>query len=296
VTTQLWLQYLIADVFTSNPLEGNQLGIFPEADGLDPDTMQKTARELNLSETVFFLPPQAGGDARVRIFTKATELPFAGHPTLGSAFVLAERLGKQHITLETGLGLVPVDFDADGYGEMRQRFPDPEPYDRTADLLDALHVETSELPVEAYQNGPRHVFVTLANQDAVASLNPDISRLAEHKVGVNCLAGTGTQWKTRMFAASMGVPEDPATGSAAGPLVVHLARHGRVPYGERIEIRQGQEIARPSRLFARAHPQPGTAAANTAAANTAAANTADAYTASVGGHAVLVARGEYRLR
>lgn len=279
MTEPLWLPFLIADVFTGTPLEGNQLGIFPEADDMDADLMQRAAREMNFSETVFFQSPKKGGDAHVRIFTTASELPFAGHPTLGSAFVLAERLGKDLITLETGVGLVPVEFRGDGFGEMRQRFADPEPYQRAADLLEAVGLERSELPVEVYENGPRHAYIMLPSEEAVANLQPDMTKLAQLDACANCFGGAGTQWITRMFAPGHGVVEDPATGSAAGPLVAHLARHGRVEYGERIEIRQGEQIHRPSRLYARAeHDSPGS------------------NTAYVGGYAVVVARGEYRLR
>jgi len=273
-------RYLIVDVFTSTPLEGNQLGIFLDGADLDTSLMQRTARELNLSETVFFLPPQAGGDARVRIFTPCTELPFAGHPVLGSAFALAEQLGQSVITLETGLGPITVTVDtAANFGEMEQRVPVPEPYEQTDELLTALGVAVSVLPVQAYRNGPRHVYVALASEDEVASLKPDFTRLADHQVGVNCFAGSGATWKTRMFGSSLGVPEDPATGSAAGPLAVHLALHGRIPFGPQIEIRQGAEIGRPSRLYARVEGTPGAIE--------------HVY---VGGSAVTVASGEYRLR
>jgi trans-2,3-dihydro-3-hydroxyanthranilate isomerase len=272
-------RYLIVDVFTSTPLEGNQLGIFLDGTDLDADLMQRTARELNLSETVF-LPPQDGGDARVRIFTPGTELPFAGHPVLGSAFALAEQLSQSTVTLETGLGPITVTVDtAANFGEMEQRIPVPEPYERADELLAALGVAESVLPVEAYRNGPRHVYVALASEEAVASLKPDFTRLADHQVGVNCFAGSGTTWKTRMFGGSLGVPEDPATGSAAGPLAVHLALHGRIAFGTQIEIRQGAEIGRPSRLYARVEGTPGTIE--------------HVY---VGGSAVTVASGEYRLQ
>jgi trans-2,3-dihydro-3-hydroxyanthranilate isomerase len=108
--------------------------------------------------------------------------------------------------------------------------------------------------VEAYVNGPRHVYVTLSDEDQVASLRPDLGALVElGEIGVSCFASSGPRVRTRMFAPALGVPEDPATGSAAGPLAVHLARHGRVAYGEEIEIRQGAEIGRPSLLRARAH-------------------------------------------
>jgi trans-2,3-dihydro-3-hydroxyanthranilate isomerase len=278
-----WRRFLIADAFTDTPLEGNQLGVFPDARGLDEHLMQKTARELNFSETVFFLPAERGGDVRVCIFTPSRELPFAGHPVLGSAFVLGEMLGTGAVRLETGLGPVPVELDRDGdaitFGWMEQAVPVPEAFEHEAELLKALRVGRSGLPVELYPNGPRHVYVELASEADVAALKPDFRALGELPVCVNCFAGRGARWKTRMFAVFDGVVEDPATGSAAGPLAVHLARHGRIGFGEEIEIRQGAEIGRPSRLYARVE------------------GSADRIErVLVGGSAVVVARGEYRLR
>jgi trans-2,3-dihydro-3-hydroxyanthranilate isomerase len=277
-----WRRYLVADVFTASPLQGNQLGVFPDGRGLDGALMQRTARELNLSETVFFLPSEQGCDARVRIFTPVGELPFAGHPVLGSAFVLGDLLGAAKVSLETGLGPVPVELERDGdrvvFGRMEQPIPVAEPFEHVAELLAALGVPGSGLPVEAYRNGPRHVYVELASEDEVARLSPDHRALAGFGIGVSCFAGRGGGWKTRMFAPFHGVPEDPATGSAAGPLAVHLARHGRIAFGEEVEIRQGEEIGRPSVLYARAE------------------GTADRIErVLVGGCAVIVARGEYLL-
>jgi len=161
------------------------------------------------------------------------------------------------VTLQTGLGPIPVRLRGDGgrvvSGTMRQRNPTWAPYEREAQLLRALGVPSSGLPVEAYQNGPLHVFVELDDEDAVAALAPDMGALAElWPAAANCFAGSGRRWKTRMFAPGGGVPEDPATGSAAGPLAVHLGRHGRIGFGEEIEIRQGAEVGRPSLLYARA--------------------------------------------
>jgi trans-2,3-dihydro-3-hydroxyanthranilate isomerase len=271
--------YLIADVFTGTPLEGNPLGVFLDARGMTTELMQRTAKELNLSETVFFLPAeQDGADVKVRIFTPARELPFAGHPTLGSGFVMAGRLGKKNITLEEGIGLVPLTFQDDGYGQMEQRVPVAEPYEYEKELLDALRLEKSELPVEAYRNGPRHVYVALPDMAAVASLRPDMGKLTEHEVGVSCFAGDGATWKTRVFVPLLGVKEDPATGSAAGPLGVHLARHGQIGFGQRIEVSQGKEIARPSTLYVTVE------------------GTRDHIEhVYVGGRAVIVASGQYRL-
>jgi trans-2,3-dihydro-3-hydroxyanthranilate isomerase len=250
--------YVLLDVFTDTPLEGNQLAVFTDGRGLDDDLMQRLAREMNLSETVFVLPPEAEGDARIRIFTPLSELSFAGHPTLGTAFAVATALGLSTVRLETGIGLVPVELEREGdrvvFGRMRQAIPSWAPFEREAELLSALGVERSGLPVEAYENGPLHVYVELESEEAVAALRPDMSALIEIGVpiGANCFAGAGLRWKTRMFAPADGVVEDPATGSAAGPLAVHLCRHGRVEFGEEIEIRQGEELGRPSVLHARA--------------------------------------------
>jgi trans-2,3-dihydro-3-hydroxyanthranilate isomerase len=256
--------------------------VFPDARGLGEDVMQRAARELNLSETVFFVPSDDAADIRVRIFTPLDELTFAGHPVLGSAFVLGETLGASAVTLETGAGLVPVELKRNRgritFGRMEQPVPVPEPYEETAELLAALGLPRSGLPVEAYRNGPRHVYVELASEADVAGLWPDQRALAHLPVAVSTFAGRGPAWKTRMFAPFHGVPEDPATGSAAGPLAVHLARHGRIAFGDEIEIRQGEEIGRPSRLYARAE------------------GSADKVErVLVGGSAVIVARGEYRL-
>ena len=247
--------YAIADVFTRTPLEGNGLAVFTDAARIDEALFQRLARELNLSETVFALPPQQGGDARIRIFTPAAELPFAGHPVLGAAFVLAGE--HDVIGLETGLGVVPIVLEraagAVVFGRMEQPIPTLEgAFEPQAALLDALGITRSELPVEVYDNGPTNVYVALADEDAVTELAPDVSALrALGRLNVSCFAGHGDRWKTRMFAPGLGVAEDPATGSAAGPLALHLARHGRIAFGQEIVISQGTEIQRPSLLHAR---------------------------------------------
>jgi trans-2,3-dihydro-3-hydroxyanthranilate isomerase len=245
--------------------------------------MQRAARELNLSETVFVLPGEQEADARLRIFTPATELPFAGHPVLGSAFVVGQRLGASTVRLETGAGVVPVELrreqDEIVFGEMAQPIPKVAAFDRVDELLRALGVGEAELPVEIYDNGSRHVYVAVSSEAEVAALRPDLNALETlGAIGVSCFACSGTNVKSRMFAPGLGVAEDPATGSAAGPLALHLARHGRIGFGEPVVIRQGAEIARPSVLHACAE------------------GSADATErVTVGGSAVVVARGQYRL-
>jgi trans-2,3-dihydro-3-hydroxyanthranilate isomerase len=277
-------RYVVCDVFTDRPLTGSQLAVFTDGRGLDDETMQALAREMKFSETVFVLPAEQGGHARIRIFMPAAEIPFGGHPTLGSAFVLAGPLQLPEIRLETGSGIVPVELEREGdrltFGRMEQPVPTVEEFAEKDDLLDALGVLRSDLPVEVYDNGMQHVYVALGSEEEVAAVRPDLARLEQFPptVGVNCFAGEGRRWKTRMFAPAGGVPEDPATGSAAGPLAVHLARHGLIAFGDEIEVSQGAELDRPSTLYARAD------------------GTADnVERVEVGGSAVIVARGEFRL-
>jgi trans-2,3-dihydro-3-hydroxyanthranilate isomerase len=275
-------RYVVADVFTETPLQGNGLAVFTDARGIPEDSLQPLARELNLSETVFVYPREGDGDVRIRIFTPARELPFAGHPVLGTAFVLAAPLQRDVIRLETGSGVVPVQLEREGarltFGWMSQPIPTVTPFDGDeAALLAALGVEHSELPVEQYDNGVQFVYVRLPSREAVAGLTPDFTYLATLSVvGVDCFAGDGKGWKTRMCAPGSGVAEDPATGSAAGPLAVHLARHGATEFGDEIEISQGAEVGRPSTLFARVR-----------------GTRDDIKSVEVGGSAVVVARGEF---
>jgi len=294
-------RYVVVDVFTDTPLQGNQLAVFTDARDLDSGTMQAIALEIGFSETVFVLPPSSsgrlamrpqqggetaeqGGHVQLRIFTPRTELPFAGHPCLGTAFVLGAPLQLGTIVLETRQGLVPVELERDEsgrivFGWMTQPVPTVAPFERVEELLAALGIEGSALPVEVYDNGLQHVYVRLESEEAVAAVAPDVRALVGcGLLGVNVFAGSGTRWKTRMFSTLDGVGEDAATGSAAGPLACHLSRHGVVPWGEQIEVSQGAEIGRPSRLYARATGADGAIEM-----------------VGVGGSAVTVARGEFRI-
>ena len=276
-------RYVVADVFTDTPLAGNQLAVFTDARELPEELLQPLAREVNFSETVYVYPSETA-HARIRIFTPTSEMPFAGHPVLGTAFVLGGPLQLMEIHLETNAGVIPVRLEREGarivFGWMSQPIPKVEPFEEEAELLRALRVERSELPVELYDLGIRHVYVALSSEDAVGTLEPDYAALGRLTglVGANCFAGEGARWKTRMFAPADGVPEDPATGSAAGPLAVHLARHGRIEFGQEIVISQGAEVGRPSTLYARVEGTPDRIES-----------------VEVGGSTVVVARGEFRL-
>ena len=274
-------RYVHVDVFTDTALAGNQLAVFTDARELDADTMQALTREIGFSETTFVLPPEQGGHARVRIFNPQEEMRFAGHPTLGTAWVLAAPLQLGVVSLETGAGIVDVTVDRDpsgaiAFGRMRQPVPAIEVVSETDALFRALGVSGSLLPVEVYDNGATHIFVGLESADELMRLRPDLGGVASYGVtGVNCFAGSGLRWTLRMFWP-MG--EDAATGSAAGPLACHLCRHGLVDWGTEIEISQGAAIGRPSTLHARVE-----------------AGEEGIELVEVGGRAVVVARGEFRL-
>ncbi len=277
-------RYVVVDVFTDTPLQGNQLAVFTDARSIPEQRLQALALEIGFSETVFVFPPEHGGTVRIRIFTPSSELPFAGHPTLGTAFVLGTPLQRQVIDVETGGGLVPVELERDEsgrivFGRMSQPIPTIVGVPDATGLFAALGVDGSALPVEQYDNGCPHIFVALDTEEEVAALAPNMAALAHvDAMGVNCFAGSGERWKTRVFSPAAGVGEDAATGSAAGPLACHLARHGRIAWGEEILISQGVEIGRPSTLYARAYGNDGLIDR-----------------VEVGGQAVTVARGEFRI-
>jgi trans-2,3-dihydro-3-hydroxyanthranilate isomerase len=272
-------RYVVCDVFTDVPLAGNQLAVFTDAREIPEAQLQKLAKEMNFAETVFVYPPEADGHVKLRIFTPATELPFAGHPILGTAFVLAGPLQLVEIRLETGAGVVPVRLDREGarivFGWMTQPTPSFEPFPERSALLAVLGAEATDLPIELYRQGPGHVMVELNSPEDVAELRPNMGVLAELlSEGTDCFARDGKRWKSRVFVPGAGVDEDPATGSAAGPLALHLSRHGRIAFGEEIEISQGAEIRRSSTLYAVAHSPE---------------------RIEVGGSAVIVARGEFQV-
>lgn len=250
------LRYTLCDVFTQRPLTGNPLAVFTGANDLPDATLQAIAREMNLSETVFVLPRRGEGQARLRIFTPKMELPFAGHPIIGAAAVVGRTITVDVLTFELPETTVPVALGCEGAevrsARMLQPLPRREAFDGAA-VLAALGVETSALPVELYDNGPRHVLVALDDVEVLRGLQPNHSALAAaHDQTIAVFARSGSGLEARVFAPGAGVFEDPATGSAAGPIAAFAVRHGWASAGEFVEIAQGEAIDRPSRLLARA--------------------------------------------
>ncbi|HEV3470493.1 MAG TPA: PhzF family phenazine biosynthesis protein [Pyrinomonadaceae bacterium] len=269
------LLYHRVDVFTDRAFGGNPLAVFRNGRGLPDETMQSIAKEFNLSEVTFLLPPRDRRcDYRVRIFTPAQELPMAGHPTVGTAYVLAhERIiepdegeNQLKVTFEEGVGPVPVRVEFRGgepvYTEMGQPLPrfGPRLEDRAAvaAMLSLAPEDVDDaLPVEVVSCGVPFLYVPLRGLDAARRARPRadlIERSAGGGVPREVFVFTrevehaGSTVHSRMFAPGLGVTEDPATGAASGPLGSYLVRHGVVACDRTAEIvsEQGIEMGRPS--------------------------------------------------
>lgn len=274
------LQFYKADVFTDEPFGGNPVAVFPDCEGLTNREFQQIAREMNLSETVFVLPPsEEGCVAKLRIFTPTQEIPFAGHPVLGTFFILATlkrfRLVEPitRVTFECNIGVFSVELFILGGIIDRVVMAQPKPeflgsIDGVQDLYEvskALGVPKSvitetHLPIEVVSTGLPVMIVPLRSLTAVKSVNIDLSALNEicARWGANGIMVfsimTVEEWSTvhtRMFAGPIGVIEDPATGSASGALGGYLVHNGIVDVGPTTEIisEQGYEIDRPSRIL-----------------------------------------------
>lgn len=254
------LRYVICDVFTERPLHGNPLCVFTDARGLDPSTMQALARELRLSETSFVSPPERGGHARLRIFTPTRELPFAGHPVLGTAFVLGGPLESTELRLELPIGMVPVRLEREGarvsFGWMTQPAPEPIALPDPDPVLAALGLQRERVSVEAYDNGTPRLCIEVPEPELVRDLAPDFAALARAtKFGVGVFQQSASGCLVRYFVPAWGIDEDPATGAFAGVLARSLWSRGRLAAGEVLRIEQGAQMGRASLLYARVSVQ-----------------------------------------
>jgi trans-2,3-dihydro-3-hydroxyanthranilate isomerase len=257
------------DVFSSRPLEGNSLAVFPDGRGLTDAEMQLIAKEMNLSETTFILPREAAVEQergiRVRIFTVQEELPFAGHPTLGTAFALRGHSGAQQIVLELNVGRVPVHFEDHAaeaaFGEMTQIDPTfGVQHDREAVArATGLRIEDFDdsLPIETVSTGVPFTVTPLKSLTVTQNLHIDSQRAAEYleKTGGKFFyfvtretVARDARLHARMLFHN---GEDPATGSAAGCSAAWMVAHGVAAVDERVLIEQGVEMNRPSRIFVR---------------------------------------------
>jgi trans-2,3-dihydro-3-hydroxyanthranilate isomerase len=296
--------YLHYDVFTGEALLGNQLAVFTDARGMETAVMQRVAREMNFSESTFLLPAeQPGTDVRMRIFTPNNEMPMAGHPTIGSTFALAETgaiaPGSGRFVFGLNIGPTPVDLEWQGsrlrFAWMTQPLPafGAEEGDRGA-VAAALGLGAGDLadglPVQEVSCGVTFLVVPLRSKEVVDRAISDASavrRLAASRgtslpvfLFAMSPAGSAETVYSRMFAPDFGIPEDPATGSASGPLGCYLVRYGLVTADAagRIVSLQGAAMGRASRI----HIAIGGSAAAIAAVK-------------VGGEAILVGRGELYL-
>ena len=281
------------DVFSSRALEGNSLAVFPDGRGLTDAEMQSIAKEMNLSETTFIVPREAAVEQergiRVRIFTVQEELPFAGHPTLGTAFALRGHSGAQQIVLELNVGKVPVHFEDHAaeaaFGEMTQIDPAfGAQHDREAVARSTgLRIEDFDdsLPIETVSTGVPFTVTPLKSLTVIQNLHIDSQRAAEYlkKTGgkffyfvVRETVARDARLHARMLFYN---GEDPATGSAAGCSAAWMVAHGVAAVEERVLIEQGLEMKRPSRIFVRSSQRDNRIV-----------------NVRVGGHAVEIMRGE----
>jgi len=286
------LAFTNIDVFTSRALEGNQLAVFTDGSGLTTEQMQTIARETNYSETTFVIPRSFEETKekghRVRIFTVNEELPFAGHPTLGTAWVLRGIGGADEITLDLNVGKVPVRFsteDGQPFGEMRQRDPEFGQIHAREDLARALRISADEIaddvPIHTVSTGMHFVIVPIRKLTTLQKLSFNYSNAVEYLAKTDgkflyFVSRETVDPKARLHARMIFYNgEDPATGSAAGCTAAWLAMHGVAKSDERVLIEQGIETKRPSQLFVRAEKK-----------------SDSVVNVRVGGRAVEVARGE----
>jgi trans-2,3-dihydro-3-hydroxyanthranilate isomerase len=289
------LPFVQVDVFTSVPLEGNQLAVFADGSGLTDAEMQALAKETNLSETTFILPRDAATErergVRVRIFTTTEELPFAGHPTLGTAMVLRGNGNAEEIALDLNVGRIPVRFstrDGLAFGVMTQRDPEFKSKHSREDVARAagLAVEdiADDLPIQTVSTGNAFAIVPLKSLAVLQKLSPAWANMKAYLDESDAkffyfvsreTANPQARLQSRMIFYN---GEDPATGSAAGPCAAWAVRYGVVPADQQVLMEQGVEMKRRSRIFF-----------------SAGRNGDKIVNVRVGGHVAEVARGEFIL-
>lgn len=261
--------FVTLDVFAARALEGNPVAVFTDARGMSDDEMQAIAREMRLSETTFVIPRDAAVERergiKVRIFTVAEELAFAGHPTLGTASLLAETRQLDEVALDLKVGKIPVRFERrpDGrFGEMTQRDPEFGAMHDAEKIAAALDIPIDDidrsLPIQTVSTGFAFAIVAVKSLDAIGRLRPEVRKIYDY-VGttdaqqVYIVTRETVDSAARLHARMLFYGgEDPATGSAAGCTAAWMVAHGVARPGEQVQIEQGLEMKRPSRIFVRA--------------------------------------------
>jgi len=282
------IPFRLVDVFCERPLAGNQLCVVPEPVEIDDAMMQALAKEIGFSETTFVT--EAGGDRyAMRIFTPGQELPFAGHPTLGTAFVMvSEGRVTSPVTQVVKAGEIPVEVDTElGFARMRQLPPvfGP-PFEDRAAVAAAAGLTADDLrpdlPIQTVSTGLPPLIVPVRDLETLRRARRDghlVGEVVKRSGGeeLYLFAETDGGVTARMFDWELGVGEDPATGSAAGPLGAYLAKHGLAGMPGTVQIRQGEQVGRPSVLEVEVQPE------------------GDSWAITVGGGVVIVGRGEFEL-
>lgn len=253
------LDYEIIDAYTDKPLEGNPVAVYENnVEDLDDNLMQKIALEMHLSETTFVNYHKGDEyDVFVKIFTPVNELDFAGHPLLGSALSIFRKLQKNDLLIKTNKGIFKFyveqlnNSNRKYFVKMEQPLPNFYLYDKQESLLNAIGKTKSTLPIYLYDVGARHVFIGVENEEELYSLDVNYQILKKHEnMALNCFCKANDgKWHLRMFSPAYGVVEDFATGSATGPLALHLAKHSIIEYGHKIEIFQGYKVNKISRMY-----------------------------------------------
>lgn len=253
-------RYLQLDVFAARPGAGNPLGVVVDADGMSESQMQGLAAWLNLSETVFFLPPEEGADYRIRIFTPKMELPFAGHPSVGAAWA-AVHLGlatprNGALVQQCAAGLLPAQLNGPRH-DLRARVRSPRAQLRDVaapPLPPSLAAIAAPRPVQLWNNGPDWWLLEARDESSLRALDPDFAAIAQWPghgklaAFALCDGSQGYQVAVRAFAPGVGVPEDPVTGSANALIGACLAAQGRAPGEGRYLASQGREVGRDGRV------------------------------------------------
>lgn len=287
---------IFIDVFTDTPYSGNQLAVFPNADGLNTEQMQKLANEINYSETTFILKTSdESADFDIRIFTPKIELPFAGHPTLGTAYSIMGILDiwspkKDILKLKTKVGVIPLEKENDIIW-MTQNEPEFfAKYTDKKEIGDLINVSpediSDDLPVEEVSTGNNMLIIPIKSLAAIQGADGNVNNLKRFYAGKNAVGpylftlettNPSARVHTRFFGPHLGILEDAATGSAAGPLTGYFLKHK--VFGESFEIanEQGIEMGRPSKILMKGEIKE------------------NKYTINIGGKCVNVGRGEFKI-